>query len=244
MRWFDVDPCYVFHPLNAYADGSTVVCDVGRHESMWRTSMDDFPPSYLHRWTFDLATGSVREQQLDDVSHAFPRVDDRVVGLRHRYGWAAAPRDGDGTLRRAVGRREVRPRRPARRERYDLGPHAHVGEFVFVRDDDAAGEDEGWAIGLVYDDTTDRSDLVILDARDAAAEPVARVHLPVRVPFGFHGSWISDAELAPDRARPDAFRSGSRSPRATRIRTETADVERLRPRTSPGRGCRTPSRGR
>ena len=55
VRWFDVDPCYVFHPLNAYVDGSTVVCDVGRHESMWRTSMDDFPPSYLHRWTFDLA---------------------------------------------------------------------------------------------------------------------------------------------------------------------------------------------
>ena len=54
VRWFDVDPCYVFHPLNAYAEGSTVVCDVGRHASMWRRSMDDFPPSYLHRWTFDL----------------------------------------------------------------------------------------------------------------------------------------------------------------------------------------------
>jgi carotenoid cleavage dioxygenase len=38
---------------------------------------------------------------------------------------------------------------------------------------------------------------VILDASDPTAEPVARVHLPRRVPYGFHGSWISDAELAP-----------------------------------------------
>jgi carotenoid cleavage dioxygenase-like enzyme len=80
-------------------------------------------------------------------------------------------------------------------ERYDLGPHAHPGEFVFVRDGDGSGEDEGWAMGLVDDDATDGSDLVILDAGDTAAEPVARVHVPRRVPYGFHGSWISDADL-------------------------------------------------
>ena len=79
--------------------------------------------------------------------------------------------------------------------RFDLGPHAHPGEFVFVPAHDGAAEDEGWAIGLVYDDTTDRSDLVVLDASDATAAPVARVHLPCRVPYGFHGSWIADADL-------------------------------------------------
>ncbi|MEQ8994431.1 MAG: carotenoid oxygenase family protein, partial [Pseudomonadales bacterium] len=66
VRWFDIDPCYVFHPLNSYADGNRVVCDVGRHEYMWRDSMNDFAPSYLYRWTFDLDTGRVSEEQLDD----------------------------------------------------------------------------------------------------------------------------------------------------------------------------------
>ena len=127
--------------------------------------MDDFPPSYLHRWTFDLDTGAVTEKPLDDVSHAFPRVDDRVVGLRHRYGWAAAPRAGDRRARSATpASSSSTTSQTGASERYDLGPHAHPGEFVFVRDDDAGGEDEGWAIGLVYDDATDRSDLVILDA--------------------------------------------------------------------------------
>jgi carotenoid cleavage dioxygenase len=36
------------------------------------------------------------------------------------------------------------------------------------------------------------SDLVILSAQDFTADPVATVHLPARVPLGFHGSWISD----------------------------------------------------
>ncbi|CAN5801270.1 MAG: carotenoid oxygenase family protein [Ilumatobacteraceae bacterium] len=199
VQWFDVDPCYVFHPLNAFVDGtdgsSKVVCDVGRHEYMWRDSMEDFAPCYLHRWTFDLDAGTVREQQLDDVSHAFPRVDDRVVGLPHRFGWAAAPRPGEPGGLDAPGVVVKYDLAAGDSEVFDLGPTAHPGEFVFVRESDTSGEDEGWAMGLVYDDATEQSELVILDASDPAAEPVARVHLPRRIPYGFHGSWISDAEL-------------------------------------------------
>ena len=36
------------------------------------------------------------------------------------------------------------------------------------------------------------SNLVILAAQDFTAEPVARVHLPARIPLGFHGSWLAD----------------------------------------------------
>jgi carotenoid cleavage dioxygenase len=195
IRWFEVDPCYVFHPLNAYVDGDKVICDVGRHASMWRGSMDDFSPSYMHRWTFDLTTGGVQEQQMDDWAHAFPRVDDRVIGLKHRYGWVAGTREGakgemgdPGVIARydmSTGDKVI----------HDFGPTSHPGEFVFVQDSDTAGEDEGWAMGFVYDSATDSSDLVILDASDVAKPPVARVHLPQRVPFGFHGSWVDDRVL-------------------------------------------------
>ncbi|MCU0260344.1 MAG: carotenoid oxygenase family protein [Ilumatobacteraceae bacterium] len=195
VRWFEVEPCYVFHPLNAYVSGDTVVCDVGRSESMWRDSMDDFKPSYLHRWTFDLATGAVGEAQLDEVSHGFPRVDDRVVGLQHRYGWGAAPRAGSPTLLGNAGVVVKWDLQTGQQSTYDFGPTAHPGEFVFVQDSDAAGEDEGWAMGFVYEESTDTTDLVILDASAPGSEPVARVHIPQRVPFGFHGSWVDDSVL-------------------------------------------------
>ena len=75
---------------------------------------------------------------------------------------------------------------------HDFGPAAQPGEFVFAEAEASAGEDEGYAMGFVYDKARDSSDLVILDATNPAAEPVASIHLPQRVPHGFHGSWIRD----------------------------------------------------
>ena len=66
------------------------------------------------------------------------------------------------------------------------------GEGVFAPAGPAAGEDEGWVLGYVYDAARDGSELVIIDASDFPREPVATVSLPQRVPFGFHGSWIPD----------------------------------------------------
>jgi carotenoid cleavage dioxygenase-like enzyme len=190
IRWFEIDPCYVFHPMNAFVDGNKVVADVGRHAYMWRDSMEDFAPSYLYRWTFDMESGAVTETQLDDVSHGFPRVDDRKVGLPNRYGWVVAERPGSDGGMDAPAVVVKYDLEKGTSSSHDLGPHAHPAEFVFAESSDSAGEDEGWAMGFVYDSANDSSDLVILDATNMDAEPVARIHLPQRVPFGFHGSWI------------------------------------------------------
>ena len=200
VKWFEIDPCYVFHPLNAFVDGDEVVCDVGRHASMWRGSMDNFEPCYMYRWRFNMKTGAVSETQIDGWSHAFPRVDERLVGLKHRYGWVAGPRSE--VVVRGAGAPGGDPGVVARYDMtdgskvvHDLGPHAHPGEFVFVPDSEAAGEDEGWAMGFVHDDATNTTDLVILDASNLSKPAVARVHLPQRVPYGFHGSWVDDSAL-------------------------------------------------
>jgi carotenoid cleavage dioxygenase-like enzyme len=44
----------------------------------------------------------------------------------------------------------------------------------------------------VHNPDRSAADLVILAAQDFTGEPVARVHLPARIPLGFHGSWIPD----------------------------------------------------
>ena len=64
--------------------------------------------------------------------------------------------------------------------------------FVPRSPDPDGAEDDGWLLAYVHDAATDRSDVVVLDAGDVTAKPIATVHLPVRVPFGFHGSWIPD----------------------------------------------------
>jgi len=45
---------------------------------------------------------------------------------------------------------------------------------------------------FVYDEGKNISDLIILDAQDLARGAIATVHLPVRVPYGFHGNWVPD----------------------------------------------------
>ena len=57
---------------------------------------------------------------------------------------------------------------------------------------DDAAEDDGHVITFVYDENTNGSDLVILHAQDFAGAPVASIHLPQRVPYGFHGNWVPD----------------------------------------------------
>ncbi len=58
-----------------------------------------------------------------------------------------------------------------------------------------AGEDHGWVLSVVYDDARDASDLIVVDATDFTAPPVATVHLRSRVPYGFHGMWVGGASL-------------------------------------------------
>ena len=81
--------------------------------------------------------------------------------------------------------------RTGERQVWSSGPTGHVGESVFAPDPTGSEEDDGWLINAVYDDATDRTDVCILDARDVAAGPIARVHLPQRMPFGFHANWFA-----------------------------------------------------
>ena len=48
----------------------------------------------------------------------------------------------------------------------------------------------------VYDAGEDISEFVVLEAQDFHTPPIARVRIPVRVPYGFHGAWIASELLA------------------------------------------------
>ncbi|MGV9676788.1 carotenoid oxygenase family protein [Nocardia sp. NPDC003482] len=189
VRWFDIEPCYVFHPMNAYEDGETLVLDVVRYQTMFATDFtgpNEGLPT-LDRWEVDLAAGKVRQGVLDDRPQEFPRVDERLTGRRHRYGYAPAVGTGVASGPRLYKHDFVGGGALVR----EFGPGKALGEFVFQPSAPDAAEDDGVLMGFVYDAATDTSDLAILDA--ATLDDVARVHLPHRVPAGFHGNWVSAA---------------------------------------------------
>ena len=202
LRWFPVEPCFVFHTLNAYDDDDRVCVDVCRYASRYDVSLMMGPgPITLDRWTIDPVRGKVTLRSLSDAFfEEFPRVDDRITGRRHRYGYTtsfkqlqdhvvatgpvAGHSSGNVLLKHDVERGAVE-------EHHFV--HGAAGEAAFVPASLGAGEDEGYVMAYAHDLGGGNTDLVILAAQDFAGEPVARIHLPVRVPLGIHGSWIADS---------------------------------------------------
>lgn len=180
---------FVFHVGNSYdAEDGTVVMEVVRYESMFHTnSLSAFDDdAHLYRWTANPANGKVTEQLLDDHAQEFPRHDDRVTGQDYRYSYTITTDDMrkgfTGLLKYDV--------KHGTSETVDYGHGMLTMETVFVPSAGSSAEDDGWLMAYVHDATTERCDVVIRHAQNLA-DPVATIHLPARVPFGFHSSWIA-----------------------------------------------------
>ena len=141
----------------------------------------------LYRWVIDQDAGTVSETQLDDRVVDFVRVCDTVVGLKNRYGYAAAFAAGlpvaEGFMKYDLDNNSS--------EFHDL-KGGQGSEPVFVKDPNGRLEDDGWVLSYVHRPEENKSEVVIVDSRSFDQEPIARIHLPVRVPAGFHGNWVPD----------------------------------------------------
>lgn len=194
IRWFNTDPCYVFHPMNAWEEGSKIIADVMQYPSAPLFPNADGSPgnpasAKLVRWTFDLAdsTNNIKQTPLDDLAGEFPRFDERRAGLSYRHGYFAADTldtgkpvfNGIAHFDAKTGKRIV----------FELATGDVPGEPIFVPRGPKAVEGDGWLLALIYRGSENRSDLFVFDAGDVTKGPIGVAHLPRRVPYGFHGNW-------------------------------------------------------
>ena len=189
IQWFDLDPCYVFHGVNAFRRGDEVVADVCRLSSMFSPA-DFFGGEASHRrWTFNTATGAVSDDVLAvDNPGDLPGRDPRRVGREHRYGYLVGTRDNPNTVE--FGGLIKHDYTDNSREFWDPGPTRHAGEWLFVPGGSDLADDAGWLLTYVHDESTGVTDLVVLDATAVSKGPVASIALPQRVPYGFHATWV------------------------------------------------------
>lgn len=185
--WCEMDPCFAFHPMNSFdrPDG-TIQLDICRHERMFDrvTNGPAEGPPTLDRWILDPATGTVSEDRLDDRNQEFPRIDERRIGKAARFGYTVGFVGEEGpAFKRDLETGAV--------ETHSFGSGRSSQEMVFVPRTPDADEDDGWCLSYVHDATTGTADVVILNAQDFSGQPQAIVHLPQRVPYGFHGNWVA-----------------------------------------------------
>ncbi|MGI8817097.1 MAG: carotenoid oxygenase family protein [Pseudonocardia sp.] len=210
VRWFEAEPCYIYHVVNAWESGRTITMDVCRV-----TRPEPIPTrpgplgkllgylrldARLHRYTFDLDTGTCTETQLDDANTEFPTIDTRSAGRANRYAYTTHIADTETVLFDGLLRYD---RVSGQRQEHRFGPGRYGSEAPFApRDgtsggspDDGSDDADGYLVTFVTDERDGRSEVQILDAADLPSGPVGRVLLPTRVPLGFHATWVRADQL-------------------------------------------------
>jgi carotenoid cleavage dioxygenase len=210
VRWFECEPCYILHVSNCWEEGDWVVMDGCRSVNpMPQAKPGEGELAHMlaymrleannYRWRFNLRTGEVREGDIDDLNTEFNKTNPLFHGEKSRYAYhqrIPLSHEGGHTLR-FTGLVKY-DNDSGSRWQWDYGDGVFGSEAVFAPRRGAGrerAEDDGYVITLVTDSNSWQSDCLVFDARDIEQGPVARVHLPRRVPYGFHATWARGEDL-------------------------------------------------
>lgn len=210
VRWFDCEPCYILHVSNCWEDGDWVIMDGCRSVNPMPSAADDEGElahmlAYMrleannYRWRFNLATGEVREGDLDDLNTEFNKTNPLFHGVYSRYAYhqrIPLLHEGGHTLR-FTGLVKY-DNETSKRWEWDYGSGVFGSEAVFAPKVGATRdsvEDDGYVITLATDTKDWSSWSLVFDAQNIEHGPITRVRMPQRVPFGFHATWVRGEDL-------------------------------------------------
>ena len=206
IKWFEADPTYTLHWVNAYEEGDEIVLDGYYQEEPMPKSFPDAPGGYarmmayldqhlmmpkLHRWRFNLVTGETREERLDDRILEFGMINQKYAGRKHRYAYSAIPEPGWFMFRGLV----KHDMETGTSEELQFGEQRFGSEAPFAPRIGALDEDDGYLLTYVTDLNTGTSECVIIDAKDIAAGPVCRIILPEQICAGTHSVWANGEDI-------------------------------------------------
>lgn len=208
IRWFEADPTFVLHWINAYEDGDEIVLDgfyehnpspkplphLSPQENALRYLDLHVMKSEARRWRFNMKTGATTEETLSDRVMEFGMINGRFGGRPYRYSYNALPCEGwfgfKGFVKHDLetGTEEV----------VELPEGVFCSEAVMAPSTSASAsgeEDHGYVLTYTMDMNNDTSSCLIFDAADPASGPVAQVRLPERISSGTHATWASADRL-------------------------------------------------
>ena len=206
IRWFEAAPTYVLHWLNAYEDGDEVVLDGyfqdnptprplenadGYGHMMAFVDEHSFLPK-LHRWRFNLADGTTREERLDDRVLEFGMINSRFAGKPYRYAYSTTSKPGWFLFNGFVKHDLV----SGDSWEVQLPEGRYASEAPFAPRIGAVDEDDGYLVSFIIDENRGTSECILIDCKDFAAGPVCRIALPHKISSGTHAHWAERAVLA------------------------------------------------
>ena len=210
IRWFEAEPTYVLHWLNAYEEGDEVILDgyfqedptpkplpdAGEHGHLMSYLDEHSFKSRLHRWRFNLATGETKEERLDERIVEFGMINQRYNGRKYRYAYSTTSKPGwflfNGFVKHDLETGES--------VEYTLPDGVYASEAPFAPRVNAVDEDDGYLVSFIIDENRGRSECILIDAKKLADGPVCRIALPHKMSSGTHAHWVERAILEQGRA--------------------------------------------
>ena len=198
VKWFEATPCFIYHVINSWEEGDEIIMDACRvveprpqsasgEGALARMQAFLRLEAQLWRWRFNLKTGAVKEEQLDEAKTEWPTMNRQRLGRKSRYAYNAYVPKFNGLVKYDIDR--------GTSEEHLFGPGRIGSEAPFAPRRNAKDEDDGYVVSFIADANTNTSEVLILDAKSFSSEPVARVPLPQRVPVGFHALWVPGTKL-------------------------------------------------
>jgi carotenoid cleavage dioxygenase len=205
IRWFEFEPTYVLHWVNAFQDGDEIVVDgffqgcpepaaagaAGPEGRMWRFLAQDAMQARLHRWRMNLVTGATSEQDLSDSCTEFGTINGGFGGRPYRYTYAATNEPGWFLFNGLVKHDTL----TGREESYQFEPGVFCSEVGVAPRVGGTEEDDAYLVTLTVDMNRDLSECVVFRAGDVGRGPIARAQLPERIASGTHSCWAPGDSL-------------------------------------------------
>ncbi|GMJ10014.1 SALT TOLERANT 1, nine-cis-epoxycarotenoid dioxygenase 3, SUGAR INSENSITIVE 7 [Hibiscus trionum] len=197
IKWIEAPDCFCFHLWNAWEEPETdEVVVIGScmtpPDSIFNECEENLK-SVLSEIRLNLKTGKSTRRAIisesDQVNLEAGMVNKNLLGRKTRFAYLALAEPWpkvSGFAKVDLSTGEVK--------KYIYGHQRYGGEPLFLpRNPDSPNEDEGYILAFVHDEKTWKSELQIVNAIDLRLE--ATVRLPSRVPYGFHGTFISSKDL-------------------------------------------------
>jgi carotenoid cleavage dioxygenase len=200
IRWFEADPTYILHFLNAYEDGDEIIMDGYFQEKPTPRPLADAPAGYehmmgfldehsflskLHRWRFNLKTGETREHHLDDRVLEFGMFNQRYAGKPYRYAYSTFTKPG-WFLFKGFVKHDLET---GQSWSLTLPEGQYASEAPFVPRINAIDEDDGYLVSFIINETAGTSECVLIDCKRFEDGPVVRIALPHKISSGTHSVW-------------------------------------------------------
>ncbi|KAL3645783.1 ccd4,nced4 [Castilleja foliolosa] len=204
MWWVEVPGLNTMHMVNAWEeDGGATIVLVAPNLIPVENVIEwpELTDMSMERIEINVKTKTVTTRwTLSAIGMEFGVINPTYVGKKTRYMYAGIvgagqKMSGVAKVDLSLSNQESHNCIVARRL---YGPGCYGGEPCFVPrepDNEAAEEDDGYILNYVFNEHTQESKLLVMDAKSPNLDIVAVVKLPQRVPYGFHGMFVRECEI-------------------------------------------------